>query len=457
MALPHYSKGAKRHVAEACARALLVSESRRLDSEGLEDHPLAQSTVQVASTPNFATAWLRGWNDSNAFLHAYHDIALHDALRPGDSFVASLFDVMEYERCLSVGANHYRGAASNIIKLKQLPKTKTELTSIHQQLTEQVSELTRGALGQAVARSAIKRHPDVQRLAATFSQSQDTLRSCQHNQQAFAKLALSILDLLDLHFEQTESVQKTDSEQANEDAQQSDGSTMQGSSDQADGQSAENLIDDIDQSPSLVIEHDNNEDLNADQQHALDDVASVSSSSGESSPKLSQGASYRAYSTQADEIVDAAELQLVCNIESYRAQLDAFIKKHGSVVNRLSARLRQLLLARQRSDWVFDLEEGVLDTSRLNRVVTTPAQPLSFKAERDSVFKDTTVCLLIDNSKSMVGKPIATAAACADILAQTLERCGVAVEILGLPQQSCMPLIYCFNGSLKALINPQAE
>ncbi len=426
-----YNKAAKRQATEACARALLVSESRGFNPVGLQDHPLAQSMVQSESMPSFAPTWLRGWNDSNAFLHAYHDRAVHMALRPENEFIATLFDVMEYERCLSVGASHYRGAASNIVKLKQLPKSKAAAMSNHQQIIQQISVLVRDALGHEVARFAITQHPEVQRLASSFAQSQDTLRQCQTNQQAFAKLALSILALLDLQYDKKDSAQAVASDEPAAEEQQSDGSFMSGSSDQAEGRSSESLIDEIDHSPSLVLEHENSDELRADQQHALDEVASVSSVSGESSPQLQQGASYKAYSTQADEIVDAAKLELTNDIETYRAQLDVFIQKHGSIVNRLSARLRQLLLARQRSSWVFDLEEGVLDTSRLNRVVTTPSQPLSFKAEQDSLFKDTIVCLLIDNSKSMVGKPIATAAACADILAQTLERCGVAVEILG--------------------------
>ncbi|MNJ40014.1 Aerobic cobaltochelatase subunit CobT [compost metagenome] len=140
---------------------------------------------------------------------------------------------------------------------------------------------------------------------------------------------------------------------------------------------------------------------------------------------------YRAFTTAFDETVDAADLCDPTELDRLRALLDAQLSTLGSVVSRLANKLQRRLLAQQNRSWMFDLEEGMLDTARLTRVITDPTSPLSFKMESESPFRDTVVTLLLDNSGSMRGRPIMVASVCADILARTLERCGVKVEILG--------------------------
>ena len=140
---------------------------------------------------------------------------------------------------------------------------------------------------------------------------------------------------------------------------------------------------------------------------------------------------YKAYMTEHDEEIRAEELCEEAELERLRAFLDKQLAHLQGVVGRLANRLQRRLMAQQNRSWSFDLEEGVLDTARLTRVITDPTAPLSFKQEDDSNFRDTVVTLLLDNSGSMRGRPIMVAALCADILARTLERCGVKVEILG--------------------------
>ncbi|HEY0926433.1 cobaltochelatase CobT-related protein, partial [Brevundimonas sp.] len=140
---------------------------------------------------------------------------------------------------------------------------------------------------------------------------------------------------------------------------------------------------------------------------------------------------YRVFTTAFDETIDAAELCDPNELERLRSLLDQQLTALSSVVARLANKLQRRLMAQQNRSWHFDLEEGVLDTARLTRIVTDPTSPLSFKAESESPFRDTVVTLLLDNSGSMRGRPIMVAAVCADILARTLERCGVKVEILG--------------------------
>jgi cobaltochelatase CobT len=140
---------------------------------------------------------------------------------------------------------------------------------------------------------------------------------------------------------------------------------------------------------------------------------------------------YKVFSAAADEIIDADDLCDPEELTRLRAYLDQQLQNLSSVVSRLANRLQRRLLAKQNRSWSFDLEEGVLDTARLTRVVVDPTAPLSFKQEEDTDFRDTVVTLLLDNSGSMRGRPIMVAAVCADILARTLERCGVKTEILG--------------------------
>ncbi len=140
---------------------------------------------------------------------------------------------------------------------------------------------------------------------------------------------------------------------------------------------------------------------------------------------------YKAYSMKFDETIDAAELCDSEELDRLRAYLDKQLSHLSAVVSRLANRLQRRLMAQQNRSWEFDLEEGVLDPARLPRIIMDPTAALSFKREQDTKFRDTVVTLLIDNSGSMRGRPITVAATCADILARTLERCGVKVEILG--------------------------
>jgi cobaltochelatase CobT len=144
-----------------------------------------------------------------------------------------------------------------------------------------------------------------------------------------------------------------------------------------------------------------------------------------------RGPDYRAFTNRFDETIGAEELCDPEELTRLRSYLDKQLSNLQGVVARLANRLQRRLLAQQNRAWDFDLEEGILDSARLPRMIIDPFQPLSFKQERDTDFRDTVVTLLLDNSGSMRGRPITVAATCADILARTLERCGVKVEILG--------------------------
>jgi cobaltochelatase CobT len=148
-------------------------------------------------------------------------------------------------------------------------------------------------------------------------------------------------------------------------------------------------------------------------------------------PPGAEHLAYKVFSTGSDEVVTVDELCGPSELARLRAQLDQSLLRFQGMIGRMANRLQRRLLAQQQRSWAFDLDEGLLDTARLHRIVVNPDTPLSFKVEKETSFRDTVVTLLIDNSGSMRGRPIAVAAMSADILARTLERCGVKVEILG--------------------------
>jgi cobaltochelatase CobT len=181
-------------------------------------------------------------------------------------------------------------------------------------------------------------------------------------------------------------------------------------------------------------EGDSSQEMEAGDEEASagDDLSeSVFAAPGRRNWELTPETNYKAYTTRFDEIVEADELCDEEELGRLRAYLDQQMGGLHNVVTRLANRLQRRLMAQQARSWDFDQEEGLLDAARLARVIVSPAHSLSYKIERDTEFRDTVVSLLIDNSGSMRGRPIAIAAICADILARTLERCGVATEILG--------------------------
>ena len=186
---------------------------------------------------------------------------------------------------------------------------------------------------------------------------------------------------------------------------------------------------DMDPDSSATIETDDDADNSEDTEQ--DDPGDRPMRPKERNAPDDPNANYKVFTRAYDEQIAAEDLCDGEELARLRTYLDQQLKPLQSVVGRLANRLQRRLLAKQNRSWSFDLEEGVLDTSRLTRVITDPMSALSFKQEEDMPFKDTVVSLLLDNSGSMRGRPIMVAALCADILARTLERCGVKVEILG--------------------------
>ncbi|WP_395944146.1 cobaltochelatase subunit CobT [Brevundimonas sp.] len=391
------------------------------------------------------SASLRGQADRLALRLANHDETINARMRPLDSKAAEVFDAVEQARVEAVGSEYLAGVRDNLgaALITRLEKTGALRVAEADRVpvSEAVALLVRERLTGRQAPDGAKAMLDLVRanIEARAGAKLDALAATAGDQEAFAEKMREVLRALDLDpgdgrgddASEDPSEEEPDPQEpeAQDDADQDDeeqdggegGQSMEGDSDdpsaeqeresRPEGAPADPDGDGSEDGPELNEGQQPNRQQNADDGRAVD--------------------FYRVFTTAYDEVVDAADLCDPMELDRLRNLLDQQLTILSSVVSRLANKLQRRLLAQQNRSWMFDLEEGMLDTARLTRIVTDPTAPLSFKAESESPFRDTVVTLLLDNSGSMRGRPIMVAAVCADILARTLERCGVKVEILG--------------------------
>jgi cobaltochelatase CobT len=350
----------------------------------------------------------------------------------------SVFDALETARVEALGARSMGGVRNNLTHLAEARVRGDAITRAR--TAEEVPLATAVGL---IARERLTGEPPPAgaanglKLVASWIEERagaelDALALTLDDQAAFAQLSRRVLEDLDLAA--AEDPSQAEPEQAGEDEEGDEGGgdetkdsgeeeSPAGGEVEMRGEEAEEGSDDT---STTEMEAGDEQTL------AGDDVSeSAFAAPGRRNWELSPETDYRAFTTRFDEIVDAGELCDEEELGRLRAYLDQQMSGLQNIVTRLANRLQRRLLAQQARSWDFDQEEGLLDAARLARVVVSPGHSLSYKVERDTEFRDTVVSLLIDNSGSMRGRPIAIAAICGDILARTLERCGVATEILG--------------------------
>jgi cobaltochelatase CobT len=253
------------------------------------------------------------------------------------------------------------------------------------------------------------------------------------NQRSFARSIRDLLSSLDMADEasmDSEDEENEDENESEEQEQQGEGESEQESQgDRAEVEISEDSSDEMEDGASEEADGPSGEMPEESEEADSEDAGE--SWRPPSRSNEARGPDYKAYTNKFDEIIHAEDLCDADELTRLRAYLDKQLAHLQGVVGRLANRLQRRLMAQQNRSWEFDLEEGTLDPVRLPRIIMDPFQPLSFKQEQDTNFRDTVVTLLLDNSGSMRGRPITVAATCADILARTLERCGVKVEILG--------------------------
>ncbi|MGE4039359.1 MAG: cobaltochelatase subunit CobT [Hyphomonadaceae bacterium] len=381
---------------------------------------------------------IRGQADALALRLAHHDVGQHARLRPASAEARAVFDAVEEMRIQALGANAMTGVSGNLTAAltdslerkgaaRQIDRASAPLADA---LSLIVRERLTGQAPPANAQALVAAwRDDIERNAG---EALDRLSTVADDQQAFARLARDVIADMGLGEE------LAPDERPDDPAEGADNQQPPPQADSPDG-------DDEEQTPSDVEMLDSDVDSDTDRTVSIDtDIDTPDQDQTEEDepgerpmrPKPRNtpddpNAGYKVFTRAHDEIIAAEDLCDAEELARLRAYLDAQLKPLQSVVGRLANRLQRRLLAKQNRSWSFDLEEGLLDTARLTRVIVDPLSALSFKQEEDMPFKDTVVTLLLDNSGSMRGRPIMVAALCADILARTLERCGVKVEILG--------------------------
>jgi len=382
-----------------------------------------------------AAAIARGEADAAALRLAHHDPATHQHLAPKGVEARAVFAALENTRCEAIGSIALKGVGDNIdaalnktiadkgydsLNAKDAaPIADVAALLLRERLTGRPSPPAANVIMKAWREDMEKRAgPSLDAMAAAAELD---------NQTAFAALARDFIRTLDLDDNEqgdensdNEQDGKEDSDDNNQD--DNDGDEDSEDTPQETGDSGEAPEGDAELSDDDLNDMQDDDDGAAENAKISSIRAQMDGDSGEA---------YKAYTTAFDEILDAAELCDTEELERLRRTLDRQLENLHTVVARLANKLQRKLMAQQNRSWMFDLDEGVLDAARLARVVVDPMQPLSFKMEREQDFRDTVVTLLIDNSGSMRGRPITIAAICADVLARTLERCGVKVEILG--------------------------
>ena len=407
---------------------------------------IATSPGKVARVPSPGAglepklvAEARGAADSAALRLRHHDARLHARTAPFDPEARAVFDALEVARVEALGARAMGGVRDNLAHLTDARVRADAIvrarTAEEVPLSTAVALIARERLtGDAPPTSAVAGLKLVSSWIEEKAGAElDSLALTLDDQAAFAKLSRRLLE--DLELASADDPVDEDPDEAGDDQEGEEGGNEdapdEGDEGQPGGGDVEMRGEEVEDESG---DSDSSEEMEAGEEEASsgDDpsesqFASPSRRNWEQSPQTD----YKAYTTRFDETVEAIELCDEEELGRLRAYLDQQMAGLQNVVTRLANRLQRRLLAQQARSCDFDQEEGLLDAARLARVVVSPGHSLSYKVERDTDFRDTVVSLLIDNSGSMRGRPIAIAAICGDILARTLERCGVQTEILG--------------------------
>lgn len=436
----------KRAVA-GCMRAM--ARSRELEVTfaaekpslvGSGDHAKARLPEPPRRLTPREAAIVRGHGDAIALRLACHDEAVHRRLVPQNQAARGVFDAIEQARVEAIGAKRMQGVAGNLSAMLDDRYHRGHSGEVSDKadapIEDAIALMVRERLTGLAPPLAAQKIVDVWRplVENRAGAELDRLGGNLENQRAFGRTVQRLLASLDMMDDGALDHDET-GEESGEDEPDSSPDEQNGEGDQ--DESGESMRMDQSGDASDDLEEGAMDAADASTSEAPDEDelgdADEASESRRSPHKLVEhrGPDYKAYTLKFDEVVAAEDLCEPEELDRLRSYLDKQLQNLSSVVSRLANRLQRRLMAQQNRAWEFDLEEGMLDPSRLSRVIVDPQQPLSFKREKDMTFRDTVVTLLLDNSGSMRGRPITVAATCADILARTLERCGVKVEILG--------------------------
>jgi cobaltochelatase CobT len=429
-----------RRVIAGAARA--IARNPELDIVyAAEPGPAAGRAARVPSPgPSLEprlVAEARGAADAAALWLRHHDAAIHRLAAPADPEAAAVFEALETARVEALGARAMDGVRGNLEQFVEARMRADAMlrarTAEEVPLASAVGLLARqrltGAEPPAAARAGLKLVADW--IEEKAGAELDALALTIDDQQAYAMLARRLLE--DLELETAAEPADEEPEEGGEEGEGEEPGSDEGDDSEDEAGAGEGEMD------MRREEREGDGDSETGEEEAEGEETTAGEEGSDSArPRAAwrnwadePATDYRAFTTRFDEIVAADELCDAEELGRLRAYLDQQMGQMQGVVTRLANRLQRRLMAQQARSWDFDQEEGLLDPARLARVIVSPGHSLSYKVEKETDFKDTIVSLLIDNSGSMRGRPISIAAMCADVLARTLERCGVASEILG--------------------------
>lgn len=388
---------------------------------------------------------IRGCADTYALKFAHHNPDIHRHNGQTDLQAQAAMDALEQARCDAIGMLSMDGVAQNLNAVLDEKSQRRGFADISSREDMALSDALH-----IIARSeitGIAPPPSTQKVIEHWKPwiqehlqkiGFDDLKDNLHDQAKYAKLSQNILSCLNLNIDETGEDSTQEEEEASQ--EQHDESQATGE-DNTEDDNQDNAADQDmqDGTSDASDETATDEHFDMDLDEMIDDLETEEMMSEESlappgRPQefgdYAEGL-YTVYTTQFDEEIHAEELADPFELERLRTLLDQQLNNQHNIITKLANRLQRKLMAKQRRSWEFDLEEGALDSSRLARVIANPSVPLTFKQEKETPFKDTVVSVLIDNSGSMRGRPIAIAAVTTDVIAQTLERCGIKTEILG--------------------------
>ena len=382
---------------------------------------------------------LRGCADAQALYCAHHDEKLHLNLAPRDAKAAAAFHALEQARCEALGFQSMAGVGHNLnaVLAEKCRRGGFDNISDREQidLADALHVLARLALTGETPPETTQKLLKLWQPLIDDGFSLETLKDAVHDQERYAALSKELIQALNMPVADASGEnenQESEDDQARgeeEDAREEDSGEDEAEHDTANPEAG---MDDLYDSDEL-------DEMNASFDEMDDGEASDYEGSEHGDPfhrrpgDFADGPEgrYMVYTTEFDEEVEAEELAEAAELSRLRATLDKQLTHHQAIITKLANRLQRKVMAQQRRSWQFDIDEGILDATRLARVIANPNIPLSYKQEKETEFRDTVVSILIDNSGSMRGRPIALAAMSADIIARTLERCGVKTEILG--------------------------
>jgi cobaltochelatase CobT len=429
-----------RRVLAGASRA--IAHDKELDiAFAAEPGPSTGKTARVPSPGPSLEARLvaeaRGAADAVALRLRHHDPAIHRSSAPADAEAGAVFEALETARVEALGARAMDGVRDNLDMLAEARIRSDAIgrarTAEEVPLATAVGLLARqrltGAEPPAAARAGLELVADW--IEEKAGAELDALALTIDDQLAYANLSRRLLEDLDL---------ASAAEPANDEPDEGgdDGEGEELGADEGDDNEDDSSAGEGEMDMRREEQEGEEESTSGEEESDGEETSAGEEGSDSAQPRAARrnwadepATDYKAFTTRFDEIVEADELCDVDELGRLRAYLDQQMGQMQGVVTRLANRLQRRLMAQQARSWDFDQEEGLLDPARLARVVVSPNHALSFKVEKDTEFKDTIVSLLIDNSGSMRGRPISIAAMCADVLARTLERCGVSSEILG--------------------------